>query len=81
MNLSKANTREIITGAVTGLVRELMIVNKDDLQLVSKAQAAGILDCDPQTLETLGIPRVMVGRAVKYRLADIRGFIQRALES
>jgi hypothetical protein len=44
-------------------------------------KAAGILDVNTQTLHKLGIPRVVINsHVIKYRLADIKTYIQQNTE-
>lgn len=64
------------------LVAMLMTENRDELTLISPAQAAGLLDVNPKTLTDLNIPRVVLvpNRIVKYRMADIRAHILANLE-
>jgi hypothetical protein len=56
----------------TELVAKLMAESRDAITLLSPAQAAGLLDVNPRTLITIGIPRVVLNpKVIKYRLADI----------
>jgi uroporphyrinogen-III synthase len=65
----------------TELVAKIMAESRDAITLLSPAQAAGLLDINPQTLRGTDCPRVVLSPQVhKYRLADIISLIERNLE-
>lgn len=65
----------------TELVAKLMAESRDAITLLSPAQAAGLLDVNPQTLRSLAIPRVALNpKVIKYRLADIIALIDSSTE-
>jgi hypothetical protein len=59
------------------IVASILAKHADSLTLVSKAQAAGLLDLDTKTLDSLPIPRVVIvpKKKIAYRLTDIAKFI------
>lgn len=46
-----------------------------NIQLVSKARAGGLLDVDTKTVDDLPIPKVRIGKLIKYRLRDISAYL------
>lgn len=50
----------------------------EDVQTISKAKLAGMLDVDPKTIEAMGIPRVpfTVGKLIKYRLKTVIAWLE-----
>lgn len=75
--LTDAEKRELLSAVRFDLVNKLIKAHGEELQLVSRAQAAGILDVTPATLDKLIVlPRVSIGKRVCYRLSDIRHFIE-----
>jgi len=77
LNLTPAERAEVLKAAAAQLAERLYTENRDDLQIISKTRAAGILDVDVHTLDKIGLPRVVlsIGKLVKYRLSDISAFI------
>ena len=77
LELTKEDHKRLLDSAKKEIVARILSDNRDDLQLVSPTQAAGILDVNIKTLDALPIPRVEVvaGRVVRYRLSDIRKFL------
>lgn len=74
--MSARERRELLCEIRADVVRALLDDKGEDLQLVSRSQAAGILDVTPTTLDNLIVlPRVMIGKSVRYRLSDLRAFI------
>lgn len=73
LTLSQAERAKIMKDAATMLAERLYEEHSEELQLVSKSRAAGLLDMDTRSLDGLRIPRVAfgTGKLVKYRLADI----------
>jgi len=74
--LTPAERENLIAGARDALVNRLYDELAADVQVVSKARAAGLLDVEGKTLETMRLPRVMLtNKLVKYNLRDIAAFI------
>ena len=82
LELTKAQTAELIESARREMVERLMIEYRGAVTLLSVQQTAGLLDCNPKTLLSMGIPRVVLvpNKVIKYRLADLQQFIQDNLE-
>ena len=77
INLSSNDLSLITSEVVAAIIAEV----GEDLRLISPSQACGLLDVAPKTLKESGIPRVVLApKVIKYRLADIRAFIQSRLE-
>lgn len=76
-NLTDAERREFLKDARKELVERLYNELAIDVQTVSKARLAGLLDVDPKTLESIGMPRVPLtaGKLVKYRLSSVAQFL------
>ena len=49
----------------------------EELRLISRSRAAGLLDVDPKTLDALGLQRVVLsdGKCIKYLLSDVAKLI------
>ena len=74
--LTPAERANLIDSARDALVQKLYDELANDVQVVSKARAAGLLDVEGKTLETMRLPRVMLtNKLVKYNLRDIADFI------
>ena len=74
--LTPAERASLIDSARDALVDRLYNELATDIQIVSNARAAGMLDVGINTLETMRLPRVMLtGKMVKYNLRDIADFI------
>ena len=73
---------ELIATSRAEIVASILAKQADRLTLVSKAQAAGLLDVDAKTLDSLPIPRVVLvaKKKIAYRLADLSDFIERNME-
>jgi|GEM_PF-5712395 len=71
--MSDDERAQFIKDARKELVDRLYNELAEDIQVISKARAAGLLDVDPKTLENMGVPRVpfTVGKLIKYRLKTI----------
>jgi len=73
--LTEAERETIIARLVDALIKE----NRDDLQLLSPAQTAGILDMSPKTLADIkGLPRITIvpNKIIRYRLADVKAWLE-----
>lgn len=63
-----------------GLVERLLAENRESLSLLSPAQVSGLIDVNAKTLaEIKGLPRVTIipGKIYRYRLADVKAWIER----
>jgi len=82
ITLTACQLDELIDSARAEIVASVLAKQHDRLTLVSKAQAAGLLDIDSKTLDGLPIPRVVIAakKKIAYRLADIADFIERNME-
>lgn len=82
ITLTPEQEREIIREAKNELVIHLITQHKDELDYISPAQAAGILDVNPKTLMGLKIPRyvLVVGKVIKYRLSEVLAYLQTTKE-
>jgi hypothetical protein len=72
----------LISEARAEIVASILAKHTDRLTLVSKAQAAGLLDVDGKTLDSMGIPRVVLAtkKKIAYRLSDLEAFIEKNVE-
>lgn len=78
IQLTPEERKEFIRQAREQLVAELITQHEDDFDLISRAQAGGILDVAPNTLASvpgLKFVNLIPGSVVKYRLSDIRALI------
>jgi hypothetical protein len=82
ISLTDTQLDELIQTARAEIVASILAKQSDRLTLVSKAQAAGLLDIDSKTLDSLPIPRVVIAakKKIAYRLADLAAFIERNIE-
>jgi hypothetical protein len=82
ITLSPPQLKDLLDETRKELVGTILADHGDALKLVSPSQAAGILDVTTTTLGRLPIPRVVIDakRMVRYRLSDIRAFIEANLE-
>jgi len=82
ITLTPAQLDDLIQTARAEIVASILAKQSDRLALVSKAQAAGLLDIDSKTLDSLPIPRVVIAakKKIAYRLADLAAFIERNIE-
>lgn len=79
VSLTPAQEKQVMADATHLLVERL--IHTTHGSLLSKAQAAGILDVEQKTLMSLGIPRVvMSNKVVRYRMTDIQAFISSKIE-
>ena len=81
ITLTPAQLDTLMAQVRADLVAKLMAEHKEAITLLSPAQAAGLLDINPQTLRGTDCPRVVIApKVIKYRLSDITALIQRNLE-
>lgn len=73
LELTAKEREKLIADARRDLVDRLYNEHAEDIQTISKARLAGLLDVDPKTIEAMGIPRVpfTVGKLIKYRLSTV----------
>jgi hypothetical protein len=74
MTITITDAKDGIEEIKKAVVVELIKVHKDDFDLISPAQAGGILDLTPKGLEGLNLPKVDLlgnGRSIRYHLSDI----------
>lgn len=81
--LTDKQIASLIKEARAELVERLITECKDELDLITTAQAAGILDVNPVTLSKLPIPRYVfvAGKLVKYRLSEVRAYVESRREA
>ena len=82
VTLNTAQLEQIMDEARAEVVKTILAKNMDELTLISKSQAAGILDVDGKTLDAMKIPRVVLvpKKKIAYRLSDIKAAIERCME-
>jgi hypothetical protein len=82
ITLTEDQLAGIIESARAEIVATIMAKHGEELTLVSKAQAAGLLDVDGKTLDSMGIPRVVLAakKKIAYRLSDLVKFIEANVE-
>jgi hypothetical protein len=82
ITLTEPQLDALIDSARAEIVASILAKQSDQLTLVSKAQAAGLLDVDSKTLDSLPIPRVVIAakKKISYRLADLAEFIEKNME-
>lgn len=81
INLTPAERTAMIDAAISELAERLYNEHRDDLQLVSKPRAAGILDVDADTMDAIKVPRVVLSpRIIRYSTLDIANFIAKRRE-
>lgn len=80
--LTASQVEQILDEAKAEVVNHLLTEYREKIQLVSKSQAAGLLDVDSKTLDSLPIPRVVLAakKKISYRLSDIKAYIEANLE-
>lgn len=74
MDITINNAQGGIEEIKAQVVRQLITAHKDDLDLISPAQAGGILDLTQKGLDALNLPKVDLlnnGRTIRYRMKDI----------
>lgn len=78
ITLSKKERADIIESARADMVRALIAEAGEELHLVSQSQAAGLLDCNVKTLDSIGVPKVVFSPTIiRYRISDLKDFIAR----
>jgi hypothetical protein len=82
ITLTDSQLDSLIETARAEIVASILAKQHERLTLVSKAQAAGLLDVDSKTLDSLPIPRVVVvpKKKICYRMSDLAEFIERNME-
>jgi hypothetical protein len=82
ITLTESQLDTLIETARAEIVASILAKQHERLTLVSKAQAAGLLDVDSKTLDGLPIPRVVIvpKKKICYRLSDLAEFIERNME-
>ncbi len=78
VELTQDERKQVIKDATDALAERLYDESAvEELRLISKARAAGLLDVDPKTLDAMGIPRISLsnGKLVKYLACDIAAAI------
>jgi len=82
ITLTDTQLDTLIETARAEIVASILAKQHERLTLVSKAQAAGLLDVDSKTLDGLPIPRVVIvpKKKICYRLSDLAEFIERNME-
>lgn len=74
--LTNEERQALIDSIRADAVRALIAEYGDDLELVSPSQAAGLIDCNIKTLDSIGVPKVVLSPTViRYRLSDLKDFI------
>ncbi|MCW1913701.1 hypothetical protein OJ996_08955 [Luteolibacter sp. GHJ8] len=74
MNITINDAQGGIEEIKAAVVRELITAHKADFDLITPAQAGGILDLTQKGLDALKLPKVDLlgnGRSIRYRLGDI----------
>ncbi len=80
ISLDEDHAEDLYRDVINELVRELISKDFRDMQLVTRAQACGILNCDAKTLEKIGnIPHLSLGKRKLYRLSDIKDYVSQNL--
>lgn len=79
IELTEEMKASIIEEATRRLVERIISESSLGCGILSRAQAAGILNVDQKTLDASDIPRLpMAGhRVVRYRVKDIEEFIKK----
>jgi len=82
ITLTPDQLQSVLNQARAEVVQTILAKHGDELTLISKAQAAGLLDVDGKTLDSMGIPRVVLcaKKKIAYRLCDIKAFIESNIE-
>jgi hypothetical protein len=80
ITLAPEQLDSLLAGVRSDLVERIMVDAGGDLTLMSGAQVCGLLNINQKTLDALGtlLPRVSIvpGSVIRYRLSDVRSFIQ-----
>lgn len=78
IDMTPAERKAFIDQARNELVDRLYNEFASDIQTLSKARLAGLLDVDTKTLEAMQIPRVeCTGKLHKYRLSTVADWLRR----
>jgi hypothetical protein len=82
ITLTPEQLETVLSQARAEIVQHILTECRDRITLISRSQAAGLLNVEPRTLDAIGIPRAAfcVGKIIRYRLADIASFIEANLE-
>ena len=82
ITLTPSQLESVLAEAKAEIVKSILTEYRDRITLVSKAQAAGLLNVEGKTLDAIGMPRVVISAKSKiaYRLSDIADFIEANLE-
>lgn len=77
LDLSPDERKEVIDRIVNGTVEKLLSEHRDELDMISPAQAAGILDVAANTLTNLDLPRITIipGKVYRYRASAIKQYL------
>ncbi len=72
--MSPDDREKILRMVADGLLAE----NREELDLRSPTQVAGILDIAPKTLLMTDCPRVTIvpNKVIRYRLADVKAWLE-----
>ncbi len=79
LDVSEKERAQIIQGAKAELCRDLLEQHREALDLVTPAQAAGMLDISPSVLHAMGLPKIDLagnGKTIRYRISDIKQRIE-----
>lgn len=81
LELTKTERAEFIEAARKELVDRLYGELAIDIQTISKARLAGLMDMDTKTLDAVKIPRLpLTGKLTKYRLRTVAAFLDKLEE-
>jgi len=82
IHLTKTQTEELIESARADVVKHILTECREQLCLLSVQQASGMLDCTPQTLLNMKLPRIVLipNKVVRYKLSDVLDFIAASRE-
>lgn len=78
ITLTPAERDALIDSARKELVGRLYNELAIDIQTISKARLAGMLDVDGKTLDAMGVPRVpfTANKLIKYRLKTVIAWLE-----
>lgn len=71
IELTKAERAQLIADARAELVAKLHAELANDIQTVSRAQLAGLLDSDPRTIDALKIKGLPITGKRRYKLSTV----------
>jgi|APGre2960657404_1045060.scaffolds.fasta_scaffold280427_2 hypothetical protein len=82
ITLTPEQLETVLSQARAEIVQHILTECRDRITLISRSQAAGLLNVEPRTMDAMGIPRVSlcVGKRIGYRLSDIVSYIEANLE-